>query len=96
MLNPKSLVISVIKDFLGNPHDSKTIEPVIGYLKQYFRMEQNYLQGPKLPQINTFLAATEWNLKNMMQKLKEELKNILLRFILNQYILFLNQQIYNS
>lgn len=143
-LNPKSLVILAIKDFLGNPHDSKTIEPllnqmkenlnyqpdevvydrggrgkkeingvristpskplkrdnayarlkkrkkfrrraaiepVIGHLKQHFRMGQNYLHGNNSPQINAFLAATGWNLKKMMIKLKEELKNILFRFI---------------
>ena len=158
-LNPKSLVILGIKDFLGNPHDSKTIEPllnqieknlnyqpdevvydrggrgkkeingvristpskplkrdnayarqkkrkkfrrraaiepVIGHLKQHFRMGQNYLHGSKSPQINAFLAATGWNLKKMMQKLKEELKNILFRFIQNQHLLFSNQQICNS
>jgi len=36
-------------------------------------MGQNYLSGPKSPQINAFLAATGWNLKKMMRKLKEEL-----------------------
>lgn len=157
-LNPKSLVILGIKDFLGNPHDSKTIEPllnqikvnlnyqpdevvydrggrgkkeingvristpskplkrdnayarlkkrkkfrrraaiepVIGHLKQHFRMGQNYLHGNNSPQINAFLAATGWNLKKMMIKLKEELKNILFRFFHYQQILFLNQNICN-
>lgn len=48
------------------------IEPVIGHLKTDFRMGQNYLQGSKSPQINAFLAATGWNLKKMMKKLKLE------------------------
>lgn len=49
------------------------IEPVIGHLKSHFRMGQNYLHGEKLPKINALLAATGWNLKKMMSKLKEEL-----------------------
>lgn len=158
-LNPKSLIILGIKDFIGNPHDSKTIEPllnqieenlsyqpdevvydrggrgkkeingvristpskplkrdnayarqkkrkkfrrraaiepVIGHLKQSFRMGQNFLHGSKSPQINAFLAATGWNLKKMMQRLKEELKNILFRFIQNQVLLSLTQPVLNS
>ena len=49
------------------------IEPVIGHLKSYFRMGQNYLNGEKSPKINALLAETGWNLKKMMSKLKEEL-----------------------
>lgn len=49
------------------------IEPVIGHLKSSFRMGQNYLHGEKSPQINAFLAATGWNLKKMMSKLKKEI-----------------------
>lgn len=133
----KSTIITAIKSFIGNPHDSKTIgpfldqmqgnlghtprevvydrggkgqsqigetlistpdyrplkrdspyqkrkkrkkfrrraaiEPVIGHLKMDFRMGQNYLWGEQSPQINAFLAATGWNLKKMMKKLKQEL-----------------------
>lgn len=140
MLTPKSLVVIGIEAFEGNPHDSKTIEPlldqikgkleylpeevvydrggrgqkeingvsivtpgkplkrdsqyqkqkkrnkfrrraaiepVIGHLKSNFRMGQNYLKGEKSPRINAFLAATGWNLKKLMVKLKNELKNLL-------------------
>lgn len=49
------------------------IEPIIGHLKKHFRMEENYLWGKQSPQINAFLAATGWNLKKMMKKLKQEL-----------------------
>jgi len=49
------------------------IEPVIGHLKTHFRMGQNYLSGKESPQINAFLAATGWNLKKMMRKLKKEI-----------------------
>ena len=136
MLNPKELVVLAVDSFEGNPHDSKTIEPlldqmegslgylpeevvydrggrgkpqikgvkistpkpvkktdtqyqkrkarkkfrrraaiepVIGHLKTDFRMQQNYLHGRGSPRINAMLAATGWNLKKMMEKLKQEL-----------------------
>lgn len=56
------------------------IEPVIGHLKKYFRMEQNYLHGDKSPKINALLAATGWNFKKMMEKLKAELKTSFFTF----------------
>jgi len=49
------------------------IEPVIGHLKKDFRMEQNYLNGSNSPQINAMLAATGWNMKKLIKKLKQEL-----------------------
>lgn len=49
------------------------IEPVIGHLKTDFRMAQNYLHGRGSPRMNAMLAATGWNLKKMMEKLKQEL-----------------------
>ena len=134
--NSKNLIITAIKSFTANPHDSKTIEPLlnqmqtnlnylpkevvydrggkgqkeigqttiatpdyrplkmdteyqkrvkrkkfrrraaieplIGHLKTDFRMGQNYLHGSNSPQVNAFLAATGWNLKKMMKKLKLE------------------------
>ena len=57
------------------------IEPVIGHLKTDFRMGQNYLHGRNSPRINAMLAATGWNLKKMMQKLKQELLYYYLNFI---------------
>jgi IS5 family transposase len=33
-------------------------------------MAQNYLHDEKGVQINAFMAATAWNLKKMMEKLK--------------------------
>ncbi|MCF6224594.1 MAG: transposase [Flavobacteriaceae bacterium] len=60
-----------------------TIEPVIGHLKTDFRMGQNYLHGKNSPQINAFLAATGWNLKKMMMKLKLELEKIFSYFKFN-------------
>lgn len=57
------------------------IEPVIGHLKQHFRMGQNYLHGDKSPKINALLAASAWNFKKLMEKLKKELQNFLFSFI---------------
>jgi len=134
-ITAKSLIITSIRAFKGNPHDSKTIEPVlnghiqytgsvpeelifdrggrgkkqiretkicipgkplkkdtayqrrkkrkrfrrraaielvIGHLKKDFRMIVNYLWGEDSPIINAMLAATGWNLKKMMEKLKKE------------------------
>jgi IS5 family transposase len=135
VMNPKTWVITAIDAFEGNPHDSNTIEPllgqmqrlhgrlpqelvydrggkgkaeimgvkistpgkplkrdsayqkqakrkkfraragiepVIGHLKSDFRMAQNYLSGSKSPKINAMLAATAWNLKKIMEKLRQD------------------------
>ena len=48
------------------------IEPIIGHLKTDFRMGQNYLHGKVSSKINAMLAATGWNLKKMMERLKKE------------------------
>ena len=55
---------------------------MIGHLKTDFRMGQNYLHGKQSPQINAFLAATGWNLKKMMKKLKEEFDKTSLYLVL--------------
>lgn len=60
------------------------IEPIIGHLKTDFRMEQNYLLGEKGIQINALLAATAWNLKKMMEKLKNELLHLIVRMFIRQ------------
>ena len=49
------------------------IEPIIGHLKTDFRLAQNYFLGETGPQINALLAATAWNLKKMMEILKQEI-----------------------
>lgn len=139
MLNYKELVVLGVEAFTGNPHDSKTIEPllnqmeknldylpdeviydrggkgkrsikgvkisipgkakkkasayqkqkerkkfrrraaiepVIGHLKQYFRMGQNYLHGKDSPKKNALLSAAGWNMKKYMEKLIQDLKKI--------------------
>jgi len=55
------------------------IEPIIGHLKTDFRMQQNYLWGEKGTQINALMAATAWNLKKLMEKLKEKILQIIFR-----------------
>ncbi|QCX52624.1 IS5 family transposase [Elizabethkingia sp. JS20170427COW] len=49
------------------------IEPIIGHLKTDFRLAQNYFLGETGPQINAMLSATAWNLKKMMEILKEKI-----------------------
>ena len=63
------------------------IEPIIGHLKTDFRMAQNYLLGEKGIQINAFMAATAWNLKKMMEKLKEEFLYFIFRMLFQQFFL---------
>lgn len=48
---------------------------MIGHLKSEFRMVQNYFMGERGSQINTFFAATAWNLKKMMEILKDNIIN---------------------
>jgi len=65
------------------------IEPIIGHLKTDYRMQQNYLWNEKGIQINAFMAATAWNLKKMMEKLKEKLNQffrlIFIKVFLSKY-----------
>jgi IS5 family transposase len=60
------------------------IEPIIGHLKSDFRMQQNYLLGEKGVQINAFMAATAWNLKKMMEILKESFLQFIFRLFFPQ------------
>jgi IS5 family transposase len=63
------------------------IEPIIGHLKTDFRMQQNYLWGENGVQINVLLAATAWNLKKWMEKVKEKFWRFIVRllFLKNLY-----------
>jgi IS5 family transposase len=47
-------------------------------------MEQNYLSGEKGIQINAYMAATAWNLKKMMEKLKEIFLYFIFRWFFRQ------------
>jgi len=65
------------------------IEPIIGHLKTDFRMLQNYLWGEKGIQINALMAATAWNLKKLMEKLKENLLHFIFRKIFPQNLYYI-------
>lgn len=49
------------------------IEPIIGHLKTDFRLAQNYFLGETGPQINALLSATAWNMKKIMEILKQKI-----------------------
>ena len=66
------------------------IERIIGHLKSNFRLAQNYLLGETGPQINALLSATAWNMKKMMEILKEKIFfyfSNLIRLLFNRNIL---------
>lgn len=49
------------------------IEPVIGHIKHDHRMLRNYLKGVTGDQLNTILAGTGFNLKKMLNRIKEQI-----------------------
>ncbi len=57
------------------------IEPVIGHLKHDHRMLRNYLKGTEGDKINTLLAAAAFNLKKMLNRITESLKNYFYLFL---------------
>jgi transposase, IS5 family len=66
------------------------IEPIIGHLKTDFRLAQNYFMGETGPQINALLSATAWNLKKMMEILKQKINFL---FFQKHILLFSNVSI---
>jgi len=61
------------------------IEPIIGHLKSDFRLAQNYLLGEEGIQINALLACTAWNLKKMMEALKEKAARLFVRLFFHLF-----------
>lgn len=57
------------------------IEPIIGHLKQDHRMSRNYLLDEVGDKLNTILAATGFNLKKMLQRLKAGASKLLVGII---------------
>ncbi len=49
------------------------IEPVIGHIKHDHRMLKNYLKGVNGDKMNTILAGTAFNLKKMLNRIKEQI-----------------------
>lgn len=68
------------------------IEPIIGHLKTDFRLAKNYFMGETGPQINALLSATAWNMKKMMEILKEKIYF----YFLNLIRLLFNRNILNE
>ncbi|MDR2118416.1 MAG: hypothetical protein LBP25_02615 [Tannerellaceae bacterium] len=60
------------------------IESIISHLKYDFRIPENYFWGEVGVQINAFMSGTAWNLKKMMQKLREEFLRIIFRLFFPQ------------
>jgi IS5 family transposase len=64
------------------------IEPIQGHLKSDFRMSQNYLGGEVGLEINALLSGCAWNLKKMMERLKENLSRLILRIFFFEKIFY--------
>ena len=58
------------------------IEGLISHLKHDHRMIRNYLSGTAGDQINTLLAATAYNMKKWMRLKRQEILNLIFRWIL--------------
>ena len=64
------------------------IEPVIGHIKHDHRMLRNYLKGTIGDQLNTILAGTGFNLKKMLNRIKEQILFRLFQIIVFGKLLF--------
>ncbi|MCK4360218.1 MAG: IS5 family transposase [Bacteroidales bacterium] len=53
------------------------VEPIIGHVKYDHRMIRNYLSGELGDTMNTLLAAAGFNMKKMLNRLKNEARNII-------------------
>jgi len=62
------------------------IEPVIGHIKHDHRMIRNYLKGIQGDEINTLLAATAFNFKKRLNRIKAK-SNYFFFFILNLFVI---------
>jgi hypothetical protein len=63
------------------------IEGLISHLKHDHRMIRNYLSGTAGDQINTFLAATAYNMRKWMRLKRAEILSLILRWIYQTPIL---------
>ena len=57
------------------------IEPVIGHIKHDHRMLRNYLKGAKGDMMNTILAGAAFNLKKMLNRIKEQILFAIFRLV---------------
>jgi IS5 family transposase len=67
------------------------IEPVIGHIKHDHRMLKNYLKGVIGDQLNTILAGTGYNLKKMLNRIKEQILFDLIQMIFFFKLLFFQE-----
>jgi IS5 family transposase len=65
------------------------IEPVIGHIKHDHRMLRNYLKGVIGDQLNTLLAGTGFNLKKMLNRIKEQVLFTLFKILSFRKVFFL-------
>ena len=65
------------------------IEPVIGHIKHDHRMLRNYLKGAIGNQLNTILAGTGFNLKKMLNRIKEQILFVFFETLISIKILLL-------
>ena len=56
------------------------IEPIIGHLKQDYRVARNYLKGQTGDSINFMMDAAGFNFRKLMKKLKTSIVWIILKF----------------
>ena len=57
------------------------IEPIIGHIKQDYRLLRNYLKGVEGDMINTLLAGAAFNMMKMLRKIRESIICALNEFI---------------
>lgn len=57
------------------------IEPVISHIKHDHRMLRNYLKGAIGDQLNTILAGTGYNLKKLLNRIKEQILFTIIQII---------------
>jgi len=69
------------------------IEPIIGHLKQDFRLSRNYLKGTNGDMANVLLAVTAYNLKKWMNKESKKLTLFIYSKIVDYFELFLASKI---
>ncbi len=69
------------------------IEPIIGHIKHDHRMLRNYLKGANGDKINTILAGTGFNLKKMLNRIKEQILFDLFQILFFTKIIFLKNRV---
>ncbi len=69
------------------------IEPVISHIKYDHRMLRNYLKGVIGDQLNTILAGTGYNLKKMLNRIKEQILFDLIQILSLGKLLFFKDKV---